>query len=213
MNFSVVIPARFASTRLPGKPLLDIGGKPMVVHVAERARASGATEVIVATDHPDIAAAVTKHGYSAVMTRSDHASGTDRIAEVAHERRYASDHIVVNVQGDEPLIEPDLIRCVAQQLVRFPDAAMSTACCALVDMQQFVNANIVKVVLDKTGTITEGSPKVIDIAWKEDADTAALSGVLYAMETRSEHPLATAVVSYLTGTGARPATISSASTI
>src|SRR4029078_11268406 len=85
MNFSVVIPARFASTRLPGKPLLDIGGKPMVVHVAERARASGASDVIVAHCHPDIAAAVTKHGYSAVMTRSDHASGTDRIAEVAHE--------------------------------------------------------------------------------------------------------------------------------
>jgi len=151
MNFSVVIPARFASTRLPGKPLLDIGGKPMVVHVAERARASGATEVIVATDQPDIAAAVTKHGYSAVMTRSEHASGTDRIAEVAHERRYAPDHIVVNVQGDEPLIEPDLIRRVAQQLARFPDAAMSTACCALEDAQQFVNANIVKVVVDKAG--------------------------------------------------------------
>src|SRR3990170_988889 len=113
MEFVVVIPARYASTRLPGKPLLEIGGKPMVVHVANRARASGAAEVIVATDHADIAAVVVRYGHQALLTRADHASGTDRIAEIAARRGYPGNRIVVNVQGDEPLIEPELIRAVA----------------------------------------------------------------------------------------------------
>ena len=151
MNFTVVIPARYASTRLPGKPLLDIAGKPMIVHVAERARASGASEVIVATDHQDIAAAVARHGFTALMTRADHASGTDRTAEVAAQRGYAPQSIVVNVQGDEPLIDPALIRGVAQQLADHADAAIATACCPLDDAAQFANPNIVKVVLDKNG--------------------------------------------------------------
>jgi 3-deoxy-manno-octulosonate cytidylyltransferase (CMP-KDO synthetase) len=151
LDFTVIIPARYASTRLPGKPLLDIGGKPMVIHVADRARASGALEVVIATDHADIAQAAKKHGYAAVLTRADHASGTDRIAEVATQRRYPPEHIVVNVQGDEPLIEPELIRGVAQQLTQHPEAAIATACCPLTEAAQLVNPNIVKVVLDKDG--------------------------------------------------------------
>ena len=151
LEFSVIIPARYASTRLPGKMLADIGGKPLVVHVADRARASGAGEVIIATDHDAIAAAAARHGHQASMTRGDHASGTDRIAEVAAQRRYAGERIVVNVQGDEPLIEPELIRSVAQQLAGHADAAIATACCPLNAAAQLVNPNIVKVVLDKSG--------------------------------------------------------------
>lgn len=150
-DFVVVIPARYASTRLPGKPLLDIGGKPMVVRVAERARASGAAGVIVATDHAEIARVVEASGFVAVMTREDHASGTDRIAEVAAHQCLAQDRIVVNLQGDEPLIEPALIRDVALQLEAHADAAIATACCPLTDAAQMSNANVVKVVLDKYG--------------------------------------------------------------
>ncbi len=150
-DFTVVIPARHASTRLPGKMLADIGGKPMVVRVAERARASGAAEVIVATDHADIADAVTRHGFTAVLTRDDHASGTDRIAEVAAQRRYAPQDIVVNVQGDEPLIDPALIRGVARQLADHADAAIATLCCPIDDAAEFTNPNVVKVVLDASG--------------------------------------------------------------
>ena len=128
MKFTVIIPARYASTRFPGKPLADIGGKPMVVRVAERARRSGADEVLIATDHAGIAAAAARYGFEAVMTRRNHASGTDRIAEVAAKRRYPADRIVVNVQGDEPLIEPALIRRVAASLARHRAAAMATAC-------------------------------------------------------------------------------------
>ncbi len=148
-EFTVVIPARHASTRLPGKMLADIAGKPMVVHVAERARQSGAADVIVATDHQDIAAAVKRHGQLSMMTRSDHASGTDRIAEVAAARGYPPGHIVVNVQGDEPLIAPELIRRVAQQLADHPEASIATACCSLTDATAFSNPNVVKVVLDR----------------------------------------------------------------
>ena len=151
MKFVVVIPARYASTRLPGKPLSDICGKPMVVHVAERARASGAAEVIVATDHADIARAVEAHGFAAMMTRADHASGTDRIAEVTAQRGLAADCIVVNVQGDEPLIEPAQVSAVAQQLADHSDAAIATVCCPLADAAQMASANVVKVVLDSNG--------------------------------------------------------------
>ena len=151
MKFTVVIPARYASSRLPGKPLAEIAGQPMVVHVAQRALKSGATDVLIATDHPEIAAAARRHGFAAVMTRSDHASGTDRIAEVVRRRRYAANHIVVNVQGDEPLIDPALIRQVAVRLAREPGAQIATACCPIHDGREFTNANIVKVVLDDAG--------------------------------------------------------------
>lgn len=150
-DFIVIIPARYASTRLPGKMLADIGGKPMVIHVADRARASGAAEVVIATDHSDIARAALQYGHLAEMTHPGHASGTDRIAEVVARRRYPPARIVVNVQGDEPLIEPELIRNVAQQLADRPDAEIATACCPQTDVSQFVDPNSVKVVLDRLG--------------------------------------------------------------
>lgn len=149
--FKVVIPARHASTRLPGKPLLDIGGKPMVVHVAEVALASGAEEVCVATDHAGIAEVVALHGCDVMMTRADHASGTDRIAEVAQAKGWSDEVIVVNVQGDEPLIAPGLIRQVAQNLAEHAAAAIATAAHPLHDTAAMMNPNVVKVVLDKQG--------------------------------------------------------------
>lgn len=123
----------------------------MVVRVAERAAASGAAEVWVATDHPDIVEAVVRHGFGAMMTRSDHASGTDRIAEVALKKGWSDDTIIVNVQGDEPLISPALIREVAQNLADHADAAIATACHPIQDKPSMLNPNIVKVVTDKHG--------------------------------------------------------------
>lgn len=149
--FLVLIPARFASSRLHGKPLADIGGKPMVVHVAERARASGAAAVWVATDDRDVFDAVKRHGHQAMMTRTDHAAGTDRIAEAAEQLALADGEIVVNVQGDEPLIEPELIREVAQSLAENEQASIATACHPITDAASLVNPNVVKVVLDRTG--------------------------------------------------------------
>ena len=146
--FYVVIPARYASTRLPGKPLLDIAGKPMVIWVAERAKASGAQQVVVATDDQRILEVTQQFGYQAVMTRADHASGTDRIAEVAQHEDWSEDAIVVNVQGDEPLIEASLIVEVANALANSKDAVMATACHAIHNQADFINPNIVKVVLD-----------------------------------------------------------------
>jgi 3-deoxy-manno-octulosonate cytidylyltransferase (CMP-KDO synthetase) len=149
--FLVVIPARYASSRLHGKPLADIAGKPMVVHVAERARASGAEAVWVATDHQDVFDAVTRHGHQAMMTRADHATGTDRIAEVAGQLGLADSAIVVNVQGDEPLIAPELIREVAQSLAQHGEASIATACHPITDAASLLNPNVVKVVLDGSG--------------------------------------------------------------
>lgn len=146
--FCVVIPARFASTRLPGKPLADIAGKPMVVRVAERAAQSGAAIVVVATDHAGVFAAVQAAGFRAVMTSPDCASGTDRLAEVAAHEAWAEDAIVVNVQGDEPLIDPALIRATAERLAERPDAVMATVCHPLTDPAEVFNPNVVKVVLD-----------------------------------------------------------------
>ena len=123
----------------------------MVVRVAERARKSGAAEVIIATDHPRIAAVARRHGFDAMMTSESHASGTDRIAEVAARRRYPGRHIVVNVQGDEPLIEPSLIRRVAAGLARHRTAAMATACYPIREARELANPNIVKVALDRDG--------------------------------------------------------------
>ncbi len=150
MSFIVVIPARYASTRLPGKPLADIGGKPMVVRVAERARASGAAEVIVATDHDGIARAVESHGFKAEMT-AEHTNGTERIAEIVMRRGDVGHQVIVNVQGDEPLIEPQLIQLVANGFAHMPDAEMTTACHPLDDPAQIANPNVVKVVLDRHG--------------------------------------------------------------
>lgn len=151
MKFHVIIPARYASTRLPGKPLADLRGKPMVVRVCERAAKSGAASVHVATDDPRIAAAVREHGYSPVLTRADHSSGTDRLAEAARRLRLRASDIVVNVQGDEPLIPPALIRGVATLLGKRRDAAVSTACHPIRDAAEAANPNVVKVVLDARG--------------------------------------------------------------
>lgn len=149
--FVAAIPARLASTRLPGKPLADIGGRPMVVRVAERAQASGAREVWIATDDPTIAAAATAHGLQAALTRADHPSGTDRIAELAVQRGWPDDTIVVNVQGDEPLIDPALIAAVARRLHDTPGASIATACHALHSARELFDPNVVKVVLDRRG--------------------------------------------------------------
>lgn len=149
MSFTVVVPARMASTRLPNKPLADIGGKPMVVRTAERAALSGAARVIVATDHADIMAACREHGIDAQMTRADHPSGTDRIAEVAAKLGLAGDAVVVNVQGDEPLIDPRLIAATAA-LIR-SDQPMATAAHPMEDVGEVFNPNCVKVVLNQAG--------------------------------------------------------------
>ncbi|HEX2531999.1 MAG TPA: 3-deoxy-manno-octulosonate cytidylyltransferase [Burkholderiaceae bacterium] len=149
MSFIVIIPARLASTRLPNKPLADLGGKPMVVRVAERAAQSGATRVAVATDHGSILAACREHGVQAYMTRADHPSGTDRIAEVAAAMGLADDAVVVNVQGDEPLIDPGLIAATAACIDA--DVPMATAAHPIDDMTDVLNPNVVKVVLNKEG--------------------------------------------------------------
>lgn len=148
IDFYVVIPARYASTRLPGKPLLDIAGKPMVVHVTERAKQSGAKQVVIATDDVRIVDVVSQYGHEAMLTRADHVSGTDRIAEVVTSRGWTDDAIVVNVQGDEPLIEPALVAEVANALNDSDVAVMSTACHRIHSKADFINPNIVKVVLD-----------------------------------------------------------------
>lgn len=149
--FKIVIPARHASTRLPGKPLLDIGGLPMVVRVAQQAARSGAEALVVATDHADIAAAVAAHGFQAVMTRTDHSTGTDRIAEVAEQLGWSAGSVVVNVQGDEPLIDPDLIRAVALALDQDSESSIATASSAITDAADFFNPGVVKVVSDAQG--------------------------------------------------------------
>lgn len=151
MSFKVVIPARYASSRLPAKPLLDIAGKPMVVHVVERALQSGADEVVVATDHHEILKVLNEYHYKAVMTRIDHSSGTDRIAEVAAMMGWGDDEIVVNVQGDEPLIQPELINEVAANLVQHQLASISTACHPIHNKTDMLNPNYVKVVFDAQG--------------------------------------------------------------
>lgn len=150
-GFAALIPARFASTRFPGKPLADLAGKPMVVRVCERARESGAAPVCVATDDKRIADAVRAHGFEARMTRADHASGTDRIAEAAAQLGLAEDAIVVNVQGDEPLIAPQLIAGVAAALAGRPEASVATACHPIHDPAEFANPNVVKVVRAASG--------------------------------------------------------------
>ncbi len=151
MAFTVLIPARMTSTRLPDKPLADIGGLPMVVRVARRAQQSTATRVVVAADDARIVAACRAHGVEALLTRTDHVSGSDRLAEACEQLGLADDAVVVNVQGDEPLIDPALIDAVAATLAARPDAAMSTAAHAIDTLADFLNPNVVKTVLDARG--------------------------------------------------------------
>ena len=149
--FTVVIPARMRSTRLPGKMLADIGGKPLVAWVAERAKASGAKAVCIATDHDDIARAVTSLGWQALKTSEAHETGTDRLAEAAALLGLAPDEIVVNVEGDEPLIDPRLIREVAVALAARPEASIATAAHPIETAAAFFDPNVVKVVTDAAG--------------------------------------------------------------
>ncbi|RJT47435.1 3-deoxy-manno-octulosonate cytidylyltransferase [Rahnella woolbedingensis] len=150
MSFIAIIPARFGSSRLPGKPLADINGKPMVVHVMERALESGAKRVIVATDHPDVAKAVEAAGGEVCLTRPDHESGTERLAEVIELCQFADDEIIVNVQGDEPLIPPVIIRQVADNLAK-SEAGMATLAVPIETAEEAFNPNAVKVVRDARG--------------------------------------------------------------
>jgi 3-deoxy-manno-octulosonate cytidylyltransferase (CMP-KDO synthetase) len=151
VSFVVIIPARYASTRFPGKPLADISGKPMIVRVAERATQSGAAAVHVATDDERIARAVRSAGFPVVMTSADHASGTDRLAEAARKLGLEAERIVVNVQGDEPLIAPVLIKQVAERLDAEHGVSMATACHEIHDAASLDSPNVVKVVLDLRG--------------------------------------------------------------
>ena len=169
MAFTVIIPARLASTRLPNKPLADLGGKPMVVRVAERARESGAVRIVVATDHADIMAACAAHGVEAVMTRADHPSGTDRIAEVARALGLGPDEVVVNLQGDEPLIDPALLAACAGRI----EAGVPMVTCAhpLSEVADVFNPNVVKVVLDRQGRALYFSRATIP--WHRDGFAAS----------------------------------------
>ena len=166
-SFTVLIPARYASTRLPGKPLADIAGVPMVVQVARRARASGAVRIVIATDDTRVADAAAAHGCDVVMTRADHATGTDRLAEAAVALALPDDEIVVNVQGDEPLLESALITQMAATLAAHPDASIATACHAIDDAREAFNANVVKVVRDAAGYAMYFSRATIP--WARDA--------------------------------------------
>jgi 3-deoxy-manno-octulosonate cytidylyltransferase (CMP-KDO synthetase) len=171
MGFVVLIPARLASTRLPGKPLADIGGVPMVVRVAQRAAAAGADQVVVAADDERIVQACAAHGVRALPTRSDHASGSDRLAEACGLLGLDGDRVIVNVQGDEPLIDPALIRACASLLQQRDDCVMSTAAHPIDAVQDYVDPNIVKVVLDARGCALYFSRA--PIPWQRDGSTAA----------------------------------------
>jgi 3-deoxy-manno-octulosonate cytidylyltransferase (CMP-KDO synthetase) len=172
MGFSILIPARLASTRLPGKPLADIGGLPMVVRVARRAAEAGAEQVVVAGDHPSIVEACNAHGVMALLTRSDHASGSDRLAEACEQLGLDGDQVVVNVQGDEPLIDPMLIRDCAELLQQRDDCVMSTAAHAIDRLDDYLDTNIVKVVLDARGLALYFSRA--PIPWHRDAAAPSL---------------------------------------
>lgn len=150
VGFKAVVPARYASTRLPAKPLLDLGGKPMVVRVADRAVQSGAGEVWVATDHPDVVRAAEAHGLSVLLTRADHPTGTDRLAEVVEQRGWSDDTIVVNVQGDEPLLDPQLIARTAGRLAE-SGADIATLAHPIDSPADFFAPNVVKVVCRADG--------------------------------------------------------------
>lgn len=167
MQFRVVIPARYASSRLPGKPLADIGGRPMVLRVVERALQAGAASVVVATDDVRVQQAVEAAGHQALMTSPDHQSGTERLVEVAETLGWPDDTLVVNVQGDEPLIDPQLIREAARQLVLHDDAVMATLAHPIHDHADFINPNVVKVVTDENGYALYFSRA--PIPWPRDA--------------------------------------------
>lgn len=151
MEIHIVIPARFASTRLPGKPLADIAGEPMIVRVAAQAARSMANDVLVAVDDQRVAAAVVTAGWQAEMTREDHVSGSDRVMEVASRRGWSDDDIVINVQGDEPLVPPQVIDQLCEGMVAHPDVSMATLSEPINEIDDFLNPNVVKVIADDAG--------------------------------------------------------------
>jgi len=167
VSYTVVIPARYASTRLPGKPLLDIAGKPMIRHVWERASRSAATRVVIATDDERIGAVASAFGAEVCLTAADHQSGTDRLQETVSLLGLPDDAIIVNVQGDEPLIPPEVIDQVAANLAANPMHGMATLCEALQAIEQFLDPNIVKVVAGVDGTALYFSRA--PIPWPRDA--------------------------------------------
>jgi 3-deoxy-manno-octulosonate cytidylyltransferase (CMP-KDO synthetase) len=186
-GFTVLIPARLASTRLPDKPLADIAGLPMVVRVAQRALRSAASRCVVAADDARIVAACEAHGVQALLTRTDHASGSDRLAEACTQLGLPDDAVVVNVQGDEPLIDPTLIDAVAAELQRRGDCVMSTAAHAIGSAADFLNPNVVKVVLDRAGTALYFSRA--PIAWWRDGMAPLGEGAAPTMTLPSPAPL------------------------
>lgn len=165
-EFTVLIPARLNASRLPDKPLADLAGVPMVVRVARQAARSRAVRCVVAADDERILQACAAHGVEALLTRRDHPSGSDRLAQACTDLQLADDTVVVNVQGDEPLIDPGLIDAVARELVQRPDCAMSTAAHAITDMTDFLSPHVVKVVLDQRRTALYFSRA--PIAWWRD---------------------------------------------
>ncbi|VCU71316.1 3-deoxy-manno-octulosonate cytidylyltransferase [Pigmentiphaga humi] len=167
MEFTALIPARAASTRLPGKMLADIGGLPMVVRVAGQARASGAARVVVATDDARIHEAVRAHGFDSLLTRPDHPTGTDRLAEACDALELDDSRIVVNIQGDEPLIDPELVAHVAHTLARHTSAAIATAAHPIDTADELFNPNFVKVVCGADGHALYFSRA--PIPWARDA--------------------------------------------
>ncbi|WIM84649.1 3-deoxy-manno-octulosonate cytidylyltransferase [Gallibacterium anatis] len=165
MGFSVIIPSRYASSRLPGKPLKDIVGKPMIQHVWEKAQLSGATRVIVATDHPEIEKVVKAFGGEVCLTSDKHNSGTERLAEVVTKLALPDDEIVVNIQGDEPLIPPVIVKQVAENLDKY-QVNMATLSVKIDEAQELFNPNVVKVLTDKNGYVLYFSRAVIP--WHRD---------------------------------------------
>ncbi|MFM9916222.1 MAG: 3-deoxy-manno-octulosonate cytidylyltransferase [Rhizobacter sp.] len=175
MSYSVLIPARLASTRLPRKPLADIAGLPMIVRVARQAARSAATQVVVAADDAEIVEACRAHGVIAILTRSDHANGSDRLAEACTLLGLDGDAVVVNVQGDEPLIDPALIDACAATLPAHPDCVMGTAAHAMTLAGELANPNIVKVVCDRAGRALYFSRA--PIPWWRDGSTAGAPAI------------------------------------
>jgi len=181
VSFVVIVPARLASTRLPRKPLADIGGAPMVVRVAQRALASRADRVVVAADDAEVSAACRDHGIESILTSPAHETGTDRLAEAARTLDLAPDQVVVNVQGDEPLLPPSVIDAVAATLDRHADCDIATAAHAITDATEFFNPNVVKVVTDRDGRALYFSRA--PIPWSREAfavDRARLPATLPA---------------------------------
>jgi len=174
-SFTVLVPARLASTRLPNKPLADIQGLPMVVRVAQRAALSNASQVVVAADSQEIVSACEAHGIRALLTRMDHPSGSDRLAEASALLGLTDDDVVVNVQGDEPLIDPDLINQVATLLSQRPTASMSTAAHTIDQVAEFTNPNVVKVVVDQAQLALYFSRA--PIPWWRDGNTQGIQNL------------------------------------